>query len=1088
MAKNVWTLDVDIKFKYSSSIPTFRRRDTATINFKIHDDKELYDISSFVSGEVTITFPQGRYITRPCQKITIDGIDYVQYNFDRDELDEIGMYQFNLSLKDSMGRVSIPEFSVMLFDSLGASELGYMKIIQDLQNQVKYLEMMEDDIILRSTVGQPNGVVPLDANKKIDNKFLPSFISEHVETDVYLNWVHDFYIDENGVPKYKTKSGQEENVGHPDLSGALKLSVTVRESIAYLTFTGESTVVVKQYMYGNRTMKDVRENGTLFQENNFPVDKTGKWSIYYKDDEGKEYIYKFDVNASDLKVPNVSVSIEKGVITVTDDSDYTVEIQKWDSGSHDIPYFHDNGIVFTDTITVDTSGTYTVYRKYTNGVEVVKVFEVREEDLPTPATVVMTLIPDNSVWTNVDKKANIKITDGAEDVIDKRYYFSTSDNITISNFRTDNNFGTPLTGNEQDVTVTENGFLYAYVKNNYNLDALRKINVASIDKVAPTATSTQEMKNGIVTITITASDNLSGVKRIEAPDGTETNSSTMKFTTFDNGSYKFTIYDNAGNTAIHTVVVTSIDKTPPVITATPATTVWTNQDVRVNVSATSQNGIAQIKWAAGNQTVDYFKTNGTTITSGYFNASANGTYTVYAKDNIDIASVRTISISNIDKVPPVINITQSAPALKITLTATVTDNASGVNRIIKPDGTSTTSSTTTYEVTANGEYTFEAYDNAGNKATQKVTVKDIVLNQYRKFYIRGNKTFMITRAGNVYANGDSQAYLKGDGSNHQNADDNSPTKALVQEVVKVVNDNTVNGGATWFLTGGGQLYVCGRPNRILTGLSADTVSEPTLCPLIDGVVDITVDSSNVFVKKANGDWYGWGLNYHRLLGFGQEGVAVTTPTKLTFADSLGGIKKIASSGQSCMYLLNNGDVYVIGVNSYYQLGLGKAVGTGKVTSLTKVTALGNVIDVAINDNTTFYIDGNGNSHSCGHSSTNGQGEGVNSEVPSRIYNVFNAKEVHATANGAVILTRNNTASGWGSATAIGLSGTYYYSPVDLTITNIRQLSVDDGATIIVNNNDEVFGAGSNSYNRYAQSSIGSVATTFTKLTNWDSLQ
>ena len=62
--------------------------------------------------------------------------------------------------------------------------------------------------------------------------------------------------------------------------------------------------------------------------------------------------------------------------------------------------------------------------------------------------------------------------------------------------------------------------------------------------------------------------------------------------------------------------------------------------------------------------------------------TTNGTYTFYVKDNAGNTSVQTITISNIDKVAPVISLSQTPTAWtngNVTVTATITETGSGVN-------------------------------------------------------------------------------------------------------------------------------------------------------------------------------------------------------------------------------------------------------------------------------------------------------------------------------------------------------------------------------------------------------------------------
>ena len=88
-----------------------------------------------------------------------------------------------------------------------------------------------------------------------------------------------------------------------------------------------------------------------------------------------------------------------------------------------------------------------------------------------------------------------------------------------------------------------------------------------------------------------------------------------------------------------------------------------------------------IKYALGNQTVDYFKTAGTVTTDGQIRVTANGTYTVYVQDNAGNDTIKTITIDKIDTTAP----TTVAPILstttnKITVTSKQADGESGVLR------------------------------------------------------------------------------------------------------------------------------------------------------------------------------------------------------------------------------------------------------------------------------------------------------------------------------------------------------------------------------------------------------------------------
>lgn len=76
----------------------------------------------------------------------------------------------------------------------------------------------------------------------------------------------------------------------------------------------------------------------------------------------------------------------------------------------------------------------------------------------------------------------------------------------------------------------------------------------------------------------------------------------------------------------------------------------TNENITVSANITdSASAVSVKKWAAGNQSVGYFASNGTVLDSSFV-ATSNGTYTVSTKDATGNEAVQTITINNIDRV------------------------------------------------------------------------------------------------------------------------------------------------------------------------------------------------------------------------------------------------------------------------------------------------------------------------------------------------------------------------------------------------------------------------------------------------------
>lgn len=88
------------------------------------------------------------------------------------------------------------------------------------------------------------------------------------------------------------------------------------------------------------------------------------------------------------------------------------------------------------------------------------------------------------------------------------------------------------------------------------------------------------------------------------------------------------------------------DITPPTIAPTESPTTPTTGSITIIGGVSdSGSGVAATKWASGSQPASYFSTGGTAFTTS-FTIAANGTYTIYAKDNAGNEAVNTITITN----------------------------------------------------------------------------------------------------------------------------------------------------------------------------------------------------------------------------------------------------------------------------------------------------------------------------------------------------------------------------------------------------------------------------------------------------------
>ena len=249
------------------------------------------------------------------------------------------------------------------------------------------------------------------------------------------------------------------------------------------------------------------------------------------------------------------------------------------------------------------------------------------------------------------------------------------------------------------------------------------------DVTAPTGTHSinpTNWTNGDVTITLNTTDDMSGVKRIKKPDGSYTYSVSTIYVVPANGSYTFVLEDNVGNTRNYTVTINNIDKTAPTGSLSHSPTNWVNTDVKIHWSVADANsGVKQIKLPDGT-----IKTTAT----GDYTVSQNGTYTFVVYDVAGNTLTLQETVTNIDKTPPTGSLSHNPTDWVIDYVKihwTASDSQSGFNRVVLPDGTSTTNASGDFTVTDNGTYTFTLYDNVGNSKilTENINNIDKIINK-----------------------------------------------------------------------------------------------------------------------------------------------------------------------------------------------------------------------------------------------------------------------------------------------------------------------------------------------------------------------
>ena len=279
--------------------------------------------------------------------------------------------------------------------------------------------------------------------------------------------------------------------------------------------------------------------------------------------------------------------------------------------------------------------------------------------------------PNNLTITATDAICNIvemKIAIGND--IDMDYFENNGESIPIEE-------GKEVTVN---YTVDENCMINVYVKDEQGYSYLYKKQIIGIDKPQPNEPPQVVLEQNAENpkqIDVTVTDKDSYIDEIKWAKGSQTisyfaNNGTRigqgsvgsrihtEFTINTIGTYTVYAKDDDGNEVVKEIYITNIEETPkdttPPSIETTNEIINENESVKVTIQASdTESQIKTIKIASGNQTIDYFENEGTTLNIVKDDKTAqaivmitkNGTYTIYAEDEKGNASIKAINITEI---------------------------------------------------------------------------------------------------------------------------------------------------------------------------------------------------------------------------------------------------------------------------------------------------------------------------------------------------------------------------------------------------------------------------------------------------------
>lgn len=143
--RNEYILNVDIKRRMTSIVPTFKQGDSATLKFRIFDDGKAFNLSDFTRAEITFRLPSNQTIVG--EPYVDENTNMVVYEFVGVEMSEVGKLETILSIYSGTSMVSIQPFSVWIFDHLKDKDLSYIGILQDLIAEVQFLKQEVEDVL-----------------------------------------------------------------------------------------------------------------------------------------------------------------------------------------------------------------------------------------------------------------------------------------------------------------------------------------------------------------------------------------------------------------------------------------------------------------------------------------------------------------------------------------------------------------------------------------------------------------------------------------------------------------------------------------------------------------------------------------------------------------------------------------------------------------------------------------------------------------------------------------------------------------------------------------------------------------------------
>lgn len=398
----------------------------------------------------------------------------------------------------------------------------------------------------------------------------------------------------------------------------------------------------------------------------------------------------------------------------------------------------------SNRFTVPGNGTYYLWAKDAVGNVTTNKFAYTVDSMddipPTPP--VITKSPDVP-WTTSDITVEIGGSTDPDGIGVKEYQYQLNGGswavynapFTISETTEIKAKAIDMAGNESDITTAH----------------------ANIDRINPLGTfsSATEWTNKPVTVTFTGTDTGgAGVRRVRPADGEWVDGDTTTQEVSVNGTYKFEVEDNAGNTALVTHTIENIDFRAPDVSKISFTkppdsffrSLFSLFEPKVEMyikavdaEADEKSGKSEVheieyqlvkkgQYAKPNAWKPYPVGNEDNLPE--VPAQFNGVLAARSIDTAgNVSSLQSIQIT-LEETPPKATHTLSTTQWTcepVIITVKGTDVDSGIRAITCPDKSTIAGDTATFSAGVNGVYDFKVIDNAGNVLDYSVTISNIDL-------------------------------------------------------------------------------------------------------------------------------------------------------------------------------------------------------------------------------------------------------------------------------------------------------------------------------------------------------------------------